>query len=46
MQEHNEHVEWLKFAYKAVIARNLQEYMGKENITQTAMAKKLGASRK
>jgi antitoxin HicB len=32
-------------AIKAVIARNLQEYMGKENITQTDMAKQLGTSR-
>ncbi len=32
-------------AIKSIIARNLQEYMGKENITQMAMAKKLGTSR-
>lgn len=32
-------------AVKAVISRNLQEYMGKENITQTDMAKQLGTSR-
>lgn len=32
-------------AVKAVIARNLKEYMSREQITQTAMAKELGTSR-
>lgn len=32
-------------AIKAVIARNLQEYMKKEGITQTELAKMLGTSR-
>lgn len=32
-------------AIKSVIARNLKEYMGKEQITQTDMAKQLGTSR-
>ena len=32
-------------AIKAVIARNLQEYMKKNDITQTDMAKQLGTSR-
>ncbi|MEX0849300.1 MAG: helix-turn-helix domain-containing protein [Candidatus Dependentiae bacterium] len=32
-------------AVKAVIAHHLQEYMVKEHITQTVMAKRLGTSR-